>query len=160
MVDVRAKGKRGEYAVRDMLTKYTGVKHERVPGSGGFGASHNLKGDIYIPPSEGRVCTFTIECKHYKDEVFNSNLFGSAEGTFGRFWKQTLRESEQMKAKPMLVFKKDRGKWIAVLRQQDFAEMAHLVKSPVFTLTNKFDDVLVFVLFEDLVSKAPTYFYR
>jgi hypothetical protein len=46
MVDSRAKGARGEYAVRDLLREYTDLQFERVPSSG---ALEYLKGDLYIP---------------------------------------------------------------------------------------------------------------
>lgn len=122
-VNSRDKGKRAEYAVRDLLRKYTGMKWERVPGSGAFDADHGLKGDIYLPCVQTKglnkslVC---IEVKHYKDDVINSNLLRPAKQTLEEFWRQTLREAEELNKIPVLVFKKDRGKWlVAVMEESD-----------------------------------------
>lgn len=109
MVDSRDKGTRAEYQVRDILRTHTGLKWERVPGSGGFNASHGLKGDLYIPEVNGKYCT---EVKHYKDDVINSNLFNDSNSTLEQFWEQTEREAGQINKEPLLVFRKDRGKWL------------------------------------------------
>tara|TARA_Y100001956_G_scaffold82846_1_gene106113 strand:- start:1534 stop:2031 length:498 start_codon:yes stop_codon:yes gene_type:complete len=113
MADSRSKGQRAEYAVRDLLREATGVDWERVPGSGGFGSQHGLKGDIYLPNSTGLMSRYCIEVKHYKDEHFNSNILKptEAKSQFEKWLIQTERESAEMNAKPMIVFKKDRGNW-------------------------------------------------
>lgn len=113
MVDSRDKGVRAEYTVRDLLRDATGVEWERVPGSGGFGSQHGLKGDIYLPNSTGLMSRYCIEVKHYKDEHFNSNIIKptATKSQFEKWLAQTEREAGEMNAKPMIVFKKDRGNW-------------------------------------------------
>lgn len=113
----RDKGMRAEYAVRDLLREATGVQWERVPGSGGFGASHNLKGDIYLPHSTGEMSKWCIEVKHYKDEHFNSNILKTAKtkSQLEKWLDQTEREAGEMNARPMLIFKKDRGVWLVAI---------------------------------------------
>lgn len=113
MADSRQKGQRAEYAVRDLLRKATGLQWERVPGSGGFGAQHGLKGDIYLPHSTGKMSNWCIEVKHYKDEHFNSNMLKTAKtkSQMEKWLDQTEREASEMSANPMLIFKKDRGAW-------------------------------------------------
>lgn len=118
-IDSRQKGARAEYAVRDLLREHTKLDWDRVPGSGGFGASHGLKGDLYLPTPTGKISAFTVEVKHYKDDVLNSNLFNITESQLEKFWAQTTREAEQMGALPMLVFKKDRGRWLVALWEGD-----------------------------------------
>ena len=115
------KGTRAEYAVRDLLRKATGLDWERVPGSGGYNAAHGLKGDVYLPPATGKMATFAIEVKHYKDDVINSNLLKENKNPsiLWDFWLQTQREAEEMNMKPLLVFKKDRGKWLAGMLETD-----------------------------------------
>jgi len=117
MVDSRDKGQRAEYQVRDLLRKATGQNWERVPGSGGFGAQHQLKGDIYLPDkyNGGNKATYCIEVKHYADDVVNSNLLRPAKQQLQKFWEQTLREAEELNKIPLLVFKKDRGKWLCAV---------------------------------------------
>lgn len=148
MTDSRAKGQRAEYAVRDMLREHTGLAWDRVPGSGGFGQSHGLKGDIYLPPPTGVLSAYTIEVKHYADEVLNSNIFNTTTSTLEKFWEQTVRESQQMNAKPMLVFKKDRGKWVAGVRNEDLPTNTKF--SCRITIT-KGEQMLTLVLFEELL---------
>lgn len=119
MVDSRDKGKRAEYDVRDLLRDRTGLEWERVPGSGGFGAQHGLKGDIYLPIPTGKRSKYCIEVKHYKDDTINSNLVNNTVSTIEKWWEQTIREASEMSAKPMLVFKKDRGEWLVALYAND-----------------------------------------
>lgn len=118
MVDSRAKGTRNEYLVRDILKDVTGLAWERVPGSGGFGAMHGLKGDIYLPSSTGKLSNYTIEVKAYAEDVITSNLLNSTVSQLEKFWEQTVREAGQMNSKPMLVFKKDRGKFLVALEEE------------------------------------------
>lgn len=119
MVDSRDKGKRAEYDVRDLLREKTGLAWERVPGSGGFGAQHGLKGDIYLPISTNKRSLYCIEVKHYKDDTITSTLFNPTVSTLEKWWNQTVRESQEMNAKPMLVFKKDRGEWLVAFWEND-----------------------------------------
>ncbi|AJF40887.1 hypothetical protein [Vibrio phage JSF12] len=119
MTDSRDKGKRGEYLVRDILIEKTGLNWERVPGSGAFGASHGLKGDIYLPISSGKMSKFTIEVKWYQDEQLTSNIMKATSSTLDKWLDQTYREAREMNARPMLVFKKDRGNWLVAIDSED-----------------------------------------
>ena len=106
MVDSRAKGRTAEYKVRDVLRKYTGLENwERVPLSG---AGH-IKGDVYLSNSFNYYC---IEVKSYKDDQIHSNLLNDTKSQLEKFWEQADREAKEMRAEPILVFKKDRGKWL------------------------------------------------
>lgn len=115
MADSREKGKRGEYQVRDKLTEKTGLEWARVPGSGGFGAQHGLKGDVYLPTTTGRMSKYAIEVKWYKDEQLNSTMLKDTSSQFDKWLDQTYREADQMNAKPMLIFKKDRSAWLVAI---------------------------------------------
>ncbi|CAL9970531.1 RusA-like Holliday junction resolvase [Vibrio phage D51] len=130
MADSRSKGQRAEYAVRDLLRDATGLNWERVPGSGGFGAQHGLKGDIYLPHSTGKMAKWCIEVKHYKDEHFNSNILKTTQtkSQLEKWIAQTERESDEMNAYPMLIFKKDRGQWyVAVPTEYRLAEEMRMI---------------------------------
>jgi Holliday junction resolvase len=151
MVDSRAKGQRAEYAVRDTLRKHTGLQWERVPGSGGFNVSHGLKGDIYIPNVNIVHC---IEIKHYKSDVINSNLMNKTESQLEKFWIQTQREADQLGKEPLLIFKKDRGKWIVAERHID----QDIFPSKCVVLKTK-DIEIVCMLFDEWLSdKGKEYF--
>lgn len=159
MTDSREKGKRGEYQVRDMLRTKTGLEWERVPGSGAFGQSHGLKGDVYLPPHSGRISKYTFEVKWYKDDQLSSNLFNTGESTFEKWWQQTAREAEQMNARPALVFKKDRGQWLIALDSSDkmidsLMERTHMVfnKKGAEVVIGLFEPWLHHASVEDLVK--------
>lgn len=131
MADSRDKGKRGEYQVRDLLTEKTGLEWARVPGSGGFGAQHGLKGDVYLPTSTGKMSRFAIEVKWYKEEQLNSNILKDSSSQFDKWLDQTYREADQMSAKPMLIFKKDRGAWLVAIDKHETD--AFLLPDPYMT---------------------------
>lgn len=107
MVDSRAKGAVAETKVRDELRKLTKLKWERVPGSGALDPKHGLKGDLYVPGESNLYC---VEVKHYKDDHLNTTLFTGKNPQLIEWWRQTIRESGQVKKTPLLIFKHDRSK--------------------------------------------------
>lgn len=160
MTDSREKGKRGEYQVRDILRDKTGIQWERVPGSGAFGQSHHLKGDIYIPPSEPYTSKYCIEVKWYANDNITSNILNTTESMIEKWWGQTIREAEQMHMLPLLIFKKDRGDWIMAVRSDDplvdhILMLSHLVlnKNSQEVIMCKFNDFIKLGLANNLVEK-------
>ena len=107
MVDSREKGARAELKIRNELRTLTGLKFERVPGSGALAASHHLKGDLYIPNEHNLFC---IEVKHYKDTVLNTTILTGKTPTLLEFWSQAVRQGKQVEKQPLLIFKFDRSK--------------------------------------------------
>lgn len=107
MVDSRAKGARTETVVRDLLRKTTGLGWERVPGSGALDPKHQLKGDLYVP---GRTNLWCVEVKGYAEDHINSSLLTGKSPQLLEFWKQAVRQGEQVGKKPLLIFKFDRSK--------------------------------------------------
>ncbi len=107
MVDSRQKGARTETKVKEFLREYTGLKWERVPGSGALNEKHGLKGDLYIPGEKNIYC---IEVKGYADDHLTSHVLTSKSPTLLDWWQQTLRESKQVSKQPLLFFKFDRSK--------------------------------------------------
>lgn len=152
MVDSRQKGTRAEYQVRDTLRTHTGQQWERVPGSGGFVATHGLKGDIYIPETKNKYC---IEVKHYKEDVINCNMFNPTVSQFEKFWQQTRRESDEIKREPLLIFKKDRGKWLIATIDSELIDIEMTFLSP------EIEEVLYIYLFSEwLQHKTAEDFVR
>lgn len=117
MVDSRDKGARAETVVRDKLREITGHKWERVPGSGALDPKHQLKGDLYIP---GKVNSYVVEVKHYKDDHFNTSIFTSKNPQLIQWWEQAVRQGQQLGKKPLLLFKHDRSKIFAAF--EDFPQ--------------------------------------
>ena len=101
----KAKGARAEVEVRDKLRQSTRLPFQRVPLSG---AISFLKGDIYLVNKANKYC---IEVKHYKDEHLNSTIITSKMSQLEKWWKQAVREAEVMNNLPLLIFRKDRGKF-------------------------------------------------
>lgn len=117
-VDSRDKGARAETKVRDELRTLTGLKWERVPGSGALNEKHLMKGDLYLPGEKNVYC---VEVKHYCDDHFNSGLFTHKEPQLIEWWRQTLRESAQVGKKPLLIYKYDRSKLFAAFEEMPSA---------------------------------------
>lgn len=107
MVDSKDKGVRAETVVRDALRTYTGLKWERVPGSGALNPVHQMKGDLYIPNEKNRYC---VEVKHYAESHISHTLITGKSPQLIEWWEQTLRQSRQTNRMPMLIFKHDRSK--------------------------------------------------
>lgn len=108
MVDSRAKGARTETQARDILRKATKLQWERVPGSGALDPKHKLKGDLYIPDSSNK---YAVEVKGYAEDHVSSKLLTGKDPQLLEFWKQTVRQGQQVSRKPLLIFKFDRSKF-------------------------------------------------
>lgn len=108
MVDSRAKGARTETQARDILRKATKLQWERVPGSGALDPKHKLKGDLYIPDSSNK---YAVEVKGYAEDHVSSKLLTGKAPQLLEFWKQTVRQGQQVSRKPLLIFKFDRSKF-------------------------------------------------
>lgn len=113
-VDPRAKGARAESVVKDALKLATGLKWERVPGSGALNEKHGLKGDLYVPNEKNLWC---VEVKHYAEDHLDSRLLTSKDPQLIQFWKQAIRQGEQVGKEPLLIFKFDRSKLFAAFRE-------------------------------------------
>lgn len=104
--DSRAKGARGETVARDKLRELTGLQWERVPSSGALDPKHGLKGDLYVPNEKN---LFSIEVKHYAECQLTTTLFTAKDPILLEWWRQALRQGEQVGKKPLLIFKHDRS---------------------------------------------------
>jgi Holliday junction resolvase len=108
VVDSRAKGQRGEYAVRDLLRKYSGLAFERVPASG---ALSYLKGDLYVPQVQNQHC---IEVKNYKDSHINDKILTSKTNKIVEWWSKIEQQAFDNDMEPLLFVKYDRSKIFVV----------------------------------------------
>ena len=119
-VNSRAKGARTELAARDILRKHTGLKWERVPGSGALGVQHQMKGDLYVPTENMLYC---IEVKGYKEDTLTSSVLTSKNAQLKQFWDQAVRQGVQVNQKPLLIFKHDRSKFFVMIDTPDFVPL-------------------------------------
>lgn len=122
-MDSRAKGATAETKVRDELRKATGLPWERVPGSGALDPKHFLKGDLYIPNVTNN---YVVEVKHYKDCHLTSNILTDKNPQLLEWWKQAIRQGEQVKREPLLIYKHDRSKLFAAYKTMPTASYRYM----------------------------------
>jgi hypothetical protein len=123
MVDSRQKGATAETTVRDALRKATGLKWERVPGSGALDAKHGLKGDLYIPQEKN---LFAVEVKHYKDTYLDYSILTGKTPQLLEWWEQAERQGRQLDKKPLLIFKHDRSKLFVAFKDMPTADYRYI----------------------------------
>ena len=121
----KAKGSAYEQKIATRLTSEFGKEFRRVPLSGSI---DYLKGDIWTP-RDTAWWSYAIECKHYKDIQWN-NFLTSRTTDMLSFWRQTMREAEVMKKKPLLIFRWNRSKDFAAFN--DDLKVSHYVKVKSF----------------------------
>ena len=66
----------------------------------------------------GKISKYLIEAKLYCDDTINSNLLNPSNSQLEKFLEQTEREASQMNSLPMLVFRKDRCKWLVAVKEE------------------------------------------
>ena len=101
----KIKGSAYEAKIRDLLTAELKIEFKRMPLSGSI---EYLKGDLWTP-HDTAAWPYCIECKHYKDIQWN-NLLTAKTTDLLQFWRQTIREAEVMRKKPLLIFRWNRSK--------------------------------------------------
>jgi hypothetical protein len=101
----KAKGSAFEAKIAKLLTESFGKEFRRTPLSG---ALDWMKGDLIVIDDTAWF-PWCIEAKHYA-EIDWSNLLTAKTSDLHNFWKQTMREAEVMKKRPLLIFRWDRSK--------------------------------------------------
>ena len=114
-INSRDKGNRFERDVAKTLSKWTGYKFGRTPGSGAFSTRSkdpNLAGDVYA--YEYPEFPFIVECKSYKDYNLIDLLLNI--NNFPHWIAQAEREAKAANKKVMLVIKKNYQKPLVVIK--------------------------------------------
>ena len=101
----KIKGAAYEAKIKRYLNSQFDIEFERMPLSG---AIEYLKGDLWTP-HDTAAWPYCIECKHYKEIQWN-NLLTAKTTDLLNFWRQTIREAEVMRKKPLLIFRWNRSK--------------------------------------------------
>lgn len=135
----KKKGSAFQRAVAKLLEDSTGEVWKSVAASGAlrWGGTHWTWGDI-LPPEGYYIC---IECKHHANIsidplIFKDSLERSDTRQFLDFWAQAVGDAEraskalEKNVTPVLVFKKNYGRPIAVLREADFSSAHEKAGSP------------------------------
>jgi len=124
-VDGKNKGDRTELNLCKLLTEYFGEEFSRALGSGSRWsqvgqlpehAKKTLTGDVCAP--EG--FKWIIECKGgYEKDMNLSNVCDGKISRLDEFIEQVERDAEYCKRKPIILWKRNRKPWIAMLKLTD-----------------------------------------
>jgi hypothetical protein len=140
----KAKGSAYEAKIRDLLNaEFTNIRFERVPLSGSI---EYLKGDIWTP-HDTAAWPWCIEAKHYAELEWN-NLLTSKTTDILNFWRQTVREAEVMKKKPLLIFRWNRSK--------DFVAYNDNIQVSSFVQVNSFGCEFKVSLLDDWIQAVKS----
>jgi len=153
-VNSRAKGSSFERAVAKILNdRFNTTEFSRTPGSGAFATTHTLPdhlkiyGDL-ITPLNFKYC---IECKkgYNKENLYSLYNYSS---DFWKFVDQCEKDSEKCHKIPMVIFKQDRQKTLAIVPYNI------LYKSNNYIEIHKEEKTYRVYLFDDLLKELD-YFW-
>ena len=123
-VNGKSKGNRTELHLCKMLTKHFGDEFSRALGSGARTsqvaylpehAKKTLTGDICVPEN----FKWVIECKGgYEDDMHLENILNGDEGLsrLDEFIEQVSKDAEYCGRKPIILWKRNRKPWIAMIK--------------------------------------------
>jgi len=153
-VNSRAKGSSFERSVAKILNdRFNTTEFSRTPGSGAFATTHALPdhlkiyGDL-ITPLNFKYC---IECKkgYNKENLYSLYNYSS---DFWKFVDQCEKDSEKCHKIPMVIFKQDRQKTLAIVPYNI------LYKSNNYIEIHKEEKTYRVYLFDDLLKELD-YFW-
>ena len=127
----RAKGKRGERALLDPLTKWWGYKFHRTPSSGAWGTQHGRDDMAQDIVCDDPNFPFDIECKNAEGWHLEK-LLTAPKNDIYQWWAQAASQCAPNK-RPMLCFKRNRHPFLVITRNEDTPDDAQDY-GPVFTL--------------------------
>ena len=125
-VNGKNKGNRTELNLCKLLTKYFGKDFVRSVGSGNRWSQANLSetakqvysGDICVPEE----FKWVIECKGgYEDDMHLENILNGDDGLsrLDEFIEQVSKDAEYCKRKPIILWKRNRKPWIAMIKSDE-----------------------------------------
>ena len=112
-MNVREKGMRGEYEIRDYLNKKFGVKFERTPLSGGM----DIKGDIRKTNKSRKSILDGLHWEVKRVEKINIH----------QCFRQSVKDCEHGKI-PLVVFRRNNEKWHVCLTLDDFTDILKIME--------------------------------
>lgn len=140
----KLKGSAYEAKIKDRLNEeFPNIQFERVPLSGSISY---LKGDIWTP-HDTASWPWCIEAKHYAELEWN-NLLTAKSTDILNFWRQTIREAEVMKKRPLLIFRWNRSK--------DFVAYNDDIKVDSFVAVNSFECSFKISLLDDWLKAVKS----
>ena len=153
-VNSRAKGSSFERSIAKTLNdRFNTTEFSRTPGSGAFATTHTLPdhlkiyGDL-ITPQNFKYC---IECKKGYNKENLYSLYNYSSDTW-KFIEQCEKDSEKCQKIPMVIFKQDRQKTLAIVPYNT------LYKSNNYIEIHKEEKTYRIYLFDDLLKELD-YFW-
>ncbi len=115
-INSRAKGQRAERELVKKFSKFWGSDFARTPLSGGMatlGKKYNVdvSGDVV---TDDPSWPFSVECKHH-DSSWNLESLFNPKNPIEKWWGQCCKAADSAGKRPLLVFKKNRGPFYAML---------------------------------------------
>jgi hypothetical protein len=128
-VDGKSKGDRTELNLCKILSEHFGAEFSRALGSGSRWsqvgnlpehAKQTLSGDICVP--EGFLWVIESKGGYENDVILTNMLDGKGISTLDSFIEQNTRDAEYTKRRPIILWKRNRKPWIAILRLADLGQ--------------------------------------
>tara|TARA_R110000751_G_scaffold98334_1_gene191328 strand:- start:379 stop:891 length:513 start_codon:yes stop_codon:yes gene_type:complete len=148
-VNSRAKGSSFERSIAKLLNdRFNTAEFSRTPGSGAFATTHTLPdylkiyGDL-ITPLNFKYC---IECKKGYNKENLYSIYNYSSDTW-KFIEQCEKDSEKCQKIPMVIFKQDRQKTLAIVPYNS------LYKSNNYIEIHKEEKIYRIYLFNDLLEE-------
>ena len=148
MVDVRQKGATAETKARDDLRALTGLKWERVPGSGALDPKHGLKADLYVPNERN---LYAVEVKHYSSCHIDHSLISGKTPQLLEWVEQAKRQGIQVDKKWLLIFKHDRSKFFVAF--EDLPEGDY----PFLMVSKNSHEFYISLLSDFIINNSPRF---
>jgi len=149
-VNSKAKGSSFERSIAKILNdRFNTTEFSRTPGSGAFATTHTLPdhlkiyGDL-ITPQNFKYC---IECKKGYNKENLYSLYNYSSDTW-KFIKQCEKDSEKCQKIPMVIFKQDRQKTLAIVPYN------RLYQSNNYIEIHKEEKIYRIYLFNNLLEEA------
>ncbi len=150
----RAKGQVGERELAKKFTAWWGLPFSRSPASGAFATVHshrsdlNMAGDLTVQDSRFPWC---IEVKRVEGVSLEQLLTAPASLMYS-WWEQANRSADQENKIPILVFRKNSGKWLFILPKSKLNSFT--ADTLMYCSSVKFKEDIVIGLLEDLFNKS------
>ena len=155
-VNSRSKGSTFERSIAKVFNeKFNTSEFSRTPGSGAFATTHSLPdhlkiyGDL-ITPQKFRFC---IECKKGYNNINHYSLLDYSSKLW-EFIEQCQKDSDKCNKSPMVIFKQDRQKTLAIVDSNSIPNNIYN-----YIKIEKDNKEYIIYYFDDLIKEGNYYWF-
>lgn len=155
-VNSRSKGSTFERSIAKVFNeKFNTSEFSRTPGSGAFATTHSLPdhlkiyGDL-ITPQKFRFC---IECKKGYNNINHYSLLDYSSKLW-EFIEQCQKDSDKCSKSPMVIFKQDRQKTLAIVDSNSIPNNIYN-----YIKIEKDNKEYIIYYFDDLIKEGNYYWF-